>query len=65
MSDLPQNLPQMDRWSADLNTALSLLRAYGRHARTCVSRFSPLYDCSCGYAERVTPFLERMIEVKK
>ena len=59
--------------SADLNTALSLLSVYGRHHTSCHvwtevmiegRLIGPAYPCTCGYAERVSPFLERMSEVK-
>ena len=50
---------------ADLNTALSLLSAYGMHHTTCDWVTEKSLLCTCGYAERVTPFLDRMIEVKK
>ena len=63
----------LERDRADLNTALSLLSAYGRHLTSCHvwtevmidgRLIGPAYPCTCGYAERVAPFLQRMSEVK-
>ena len=63
-----------DDSQSDLNTALSLLSVYAQHLTSCHvwtevvidgRLIGPAYPCTCGYAERVAPFLQRMSEVKK
>ena len=65
--------PKEDKQQFDLNTALSLLSVYGAHLTSCHvwtevmidgRLIGPAYPCTCGYAERVAPFLQRMSEVK-
>ena len=60
-------------YGGDLNTALSLLSVYGGHLTSCHvwtevmidgRLIGPAYPCTCGYTERVAPFLQRMTEVK-